>query len=429
MPNNKKSTKNKSKRASRNLNNETIAALQRLSIALKDLNTNKNNNNKNNNVDTSISSLIPISINHYRDLPEEIEGAYKMLQEGSELIKAISTKYTLMGKISIEDGSKFSTEMRQGCELTSTAAFLVHQGSGCARPTKKFILQKSLAIVNAVKALVESFATGEALNGNIGARLTGAVWQVCDEVEKIPKGNRACMRRELFTWVRDCNETMQEFSDMIELGPLVDEIDNKENAEDDVFSSGEQYTVKELPVAVASLALIKCSRGILSLSLKACECASEALIKSEQNKDGSCIHELTAEEIDAAKQRKFIILHWINQLHELCRTIGNGATDLGCAMYPPLKLSKPTSEEEEEKDVNFDWSKTELGSQVLEQKESLLLAARIIHDATASSQLGDQERSYEIEMTDEVKEMCSKLLTAIEKRSDEVEKGINNALL
>lgn len=151
------------------------------------------------------------------------------------------------------------------------------------------------------------------------------------------------------------------------------------------------------------------------------------MIKTEQNKDGSCINELTAEEIDSAKQRKFIILHWINQLHELCRTIGNGTTDLGCAMYPPLKFSN--SSEGEENDVNSDWSKTELGSQVLEQKKSLLSAARMIHDATASSQLGDQERSYEIEMTDEVKEMCSKLLTAIEKRSDEVEKGINNAFL
>lgn len=385
---------------SRNLNNETVAALKRLADALKEL------DEKGKSVTTSKNLGIPL--NHWREIPAEVEGAYKMLTEGALLIKNISTKYTLMGKISVEDGSKYSTELRQGCELISTAAFLVHQPScGCARPTRSFIKQKSRGIVNSVTSLVESFVSLKALDGNVGAQITGAVWQACDElIEKIPKGNRACMRRELFTWVLDCNETMQEFNELIEVGPLDTQDDETQPSEDYSGATGEQYSSKEITIASGSLALIKCSRGIINLALKACECAGEAVAKLEKES-------MDSEDKDAITVRKMVILQWISNLHETCRKIGDGATDLGCAMYPPLNFSG----------AEEDWTNTELGNQVSQQKAWLLSGAHSIHNPI----LG--ECQLEIVMSDEVMEMCSKLLSAIEKRAEEVEDGIKNAIM
>lgn len=409
MPSSKKSNKNKAKVENRNLNNETIAALKRLAAALKEL------DERGKSIVSSTNPGIPLG--HWRDIPADVEGAYKMINDGAELIKAISTKYTLMGKISIEDGSKYSMELRQGCELISTAAFLVHQPTcGCARPTRSFIKHKSRGIVNSVMTLVESFVSLKALDGNVGAQLTGAVWQACDAViEKVPKGNRACMRRELFTWVKDCNETMEEFDALIELGPAAEESSQTSEEEKsdeetwdrfcDNMGTGEQYSIKEISIVTASLALIKCSRGIIGLTLKACECAGEAVANLDKEI-------ALSEDKNTNSVRKMLILQWISNLHETCRKLGDGATDLGCVMYPPLNLSG----------AEEGWTNADLGGQVERQKDWLLSAAHAISNPIP----GDGQ--VEIDMSDEVKEMCSNLLTAIEKRSKEVEDGIKNAL-
>jgi len=354
-----------------------------------------------------------------------------MLHDGAEIIKATSTKYTLMGKISIEDGSNYSTELRQGCELISTAVFMVHQPlGGCARPTRLIMRQKAGSVIKAVTTLIESFVSLKAVEKNVGAQLTGAVWSACDEIlTKLPKGNRACMRRELFTWVGECNETMQEFQDLIELGPE-DETESASTSEgqekekdsgggievegeewDDFcenMGTGEQYTLKEMPIVTASLALVKCSRGIIGLAMKACECAGQVVASLETDDDNHNQEDDNQEE-EEATVRKMAILQWISDLHEMCWTIGVGATDLGCVMYPPLDLS------------SSDWAKTELGSQVLQQKTCLLSAAHAINNPVLV-------QGGVIEMSEEVKEMCSKLLSAIETRADEVEKGISDEL-
>ena len=67
-------------------------AINQLGVALQELNDASE--------DTKMS--------HWRDIPEDVNSAYKMLQEGAEIIKATSTKFTLVGKISMEDGSKLA---------------------------------------------------------------------------------------------------------------------------------------------------------------------------------------------------------------------------------------------------------------------------------------------------------------------------------
>jgi len=97
--NNKKTKKNKASsnkhgitKAALKSNKNVKNALSRLSIALKELD------------DTSGST----TISHWREIPEDVNSSYMMLQDGAELIKATSTKYTLVGKISMEDGAQLA---------------------------------------------------------------------------------------------------------------------------------------------------------------------------------------------------------------------------------------------------------------------------------------------------------------------------------
>jgi hypothetical protein len=404
MVNNKKnnSSKKTAKVASKNMNQETLIGLRRLATALKELDdTGKNEVTEEN---------IGISINHWRDLPPEVEHAYKMMNDGAEVIKATSTKYTLIGKIDVDDGSKFCTELRQGCELISTSAFLIHQPSmGCARSTRYFAKQNARAVVATVVALIESFVSLRAIGGNTGAQLTGAVWSACDKIiEKIPKGNRTCMRRELFTWVSECNETMQEFQDLLDSTSPEDQEDNTK-AWDKFCSNpgtGETYTALEHPIVAACIAIIKCSRGVLGLAIKSLECAGDEVMRLTVDLDAAAEKE---------KTRRRQILQWMSNLHEICRNIGEGATDLGYLLYPPLDLCV--------EGVEMLPSATKLGQQMLNQKRVLLSASYMINDA-----LPAKDGQVAMVMSEEVKEMCSKLLSAIEIRSNDAEQSIASAL-
>ncbi len=108
MTNKKKSSSGNKKKekakapTQQNLNAENLEALQRLSAALKSL------DDKGLAECGNRENQPGIILSHWRELDGEVLHAYKMLNDGAELIKATSTKYTLMGKINLEDGSKFA---------------------------------------------------------------------------------------------------------------------------------------------------------------------------------------------------------------------------------------------------------------------------------------------------------------------------------
>ena len=130
------------------------------------------------------------------------------------------------------------------------------------------------------------------------------------------------MRRDLFTWILECQDTMREFEELLL-------IHNSGATPDDttweMFTSGQsdEYAPEEQPIAVASLALIKCSRGSLKTALQACEAV------------GSHLPELN----DNTNQQQEL-LAWISKLHDMARTVGDGMTDLGSLMYPPLEMEE-----------------------------------------------------------------------------------------
>jgi hypothetical protein len=146
------------------------------------------------------------------------------------------------------------------------------------------------------------------------------------------------MRRELFTYLKDCNETMEEFQEMIDLGPALREEDESElqdtpGDQDDAWEAflsgqGQQYTLEELPVATAVVALVKCSRGCTNLMLQLGEVIGQQLQE------------------DTRPPQDQILLDWLARAHELGRAVGGGATDLGATLYPPLQLDPLTVQAE-----------------------------------------------------------------------------------
>jgi hypothetical protein len=344
-------------------NQRVLEALERLATSLSELPDKKSSP----------------KLSHWRLLSEPVETAYKVMTDGAELVKATATKYTLVGKINVEEGSKLAKDLLQGCELVATGALVICEDTvGCSRSARHHVKQAARAIIATTLELVRVFANGSVFEEKeqIGAQKTGATWSACDQFFKIPKGNRASMRRDLFTWTKECNETMQEFTEMIQLGPLDND---EEEGSDDAFGD-DQYTAKELPIVEASLALIKISRGSMNVALNGCEAAGDA----------------------ARGNAEEGLLEWIATLHNLSRVVGEGMTDLGTCLYPPLEL------------IVDDNQGGHLRKQLAVQRDAIVALHDFCLDAT-------------FELPQEVRELAFKLRAAAQTRYEEAYSMITEA--
>ena len=280
----------------------------------------------------------PPNLSHYRVLPDNLQTAYALLHQGATLVRATATKYALVGAIDTKDQGSLGTDLLKGCELIGAACHVtMPDPNGCSRALREYTQKAVLSIFVATLKLVEAFypqlasskqtISVASKDNNVGAQRTGAVWEACDHIlnKMLPQGNRNAMRRELFTLTRECNDTMEEFQELVELGPR-DETEEQnveqEEEEDDYFGNDEddQYSELELPMAQACLGLLKNSRGNMKVALEACE----ALGKLEQ---------------ESGESEKSKHLRAILTTHGHAKKVGEGVTDLGSLLYPPLQPS------------------------------------------------------------------------------------------
>jgi hypothetical protein len=271
------------------------------------------------------------TLSHYRSIPESVNSSYELFQQGAALVHATSTKYTLLGKV--EGGILQQTQVAQdlivGCQHVATAILaLSDESTGCCRSVKMHARQHGLAILTSVMNLIQCFVEDVQFHlrhpEEANAR-TGAVWECCETSKTMPKGNRNAIRRDLFRYVLDCNETMKEFQELLDLSALEDEGESdrrkKENSDDCVEKEYEWqdeyeddlYDSLELPVATACVFLVKCSRGCLNWTMQVLEILGES-----QGKQSPSVMDL------------------LDQLAEQAKTVGDGMTDLGAALYPPI---------------------------------------------------------------------------------------------
>ena len=240
-------------------------------------------------------------LSHYRTLPISVQQSYSMLQQGAALVHATSTKYTLMGKLDAGEQTKICADLVKGCQYLATGCLALHDPlTGCARSTRHHARQAVRGILQTVTQLVECFAidhTGVPTESQIGAQKTGAVWEMCNVIleKKLPVGNRNAMRRDLLTYMKDCHETLTEFQEKVDKGPSLKEEEAEETKEfvDDgglspweAFLDGDedQYSTQELPVAIACVAVVRCSRGSINAALQAMEAVGAQLTTTNERK-------------------------------------------------------------------------------------------------------------------------------------------------
>jgi len=284
---------------------------------------------------------------------------------------------------------------------------------GCARSTRTYAKRAARAVVVSVSSLIDCFIDQSAYApGTIGAQKTGAVWSACDAVAKMPKGNRTSMRRDLLTWAVECNETMVEFEELVQASLSSETAeDGSGSAENNDISwedfchgvgSGDVYQPLQIPLVNACLGLIKCSRGSINSVLQSCEAAGDCAI-TEGN----------AEQTES-------ILEWINKLHESCRKVGEGMTDLGSLLYPPLEILKndpsisdSVEDKDKQKDDELLHSFGEIGSQILRQKHDVLFVANMII-----------ESSDIVKLPEEALDLAKKLDVAAQRRCEDARNAL-----
>jgi len=316
-----------------------LDALRRLSQQLSEL---------------DVTTVNPLT--HYRQLPEPVVQAKDFLYNGAVVLHSTATKYSLLGTVDQVEQNKLKEDLIRGCNVMATGCVLVHEKAvGCSRALRKHIKRACRAVIDAVLQLVESFYNGSALVDHVGAQKAGIVWQACDVIieKKVPIGNRNAIRRDLYVYMMECQETMGEFNGLIEKGaappqPKTDDKakasttsendKNKKEGEDDededdendaawdAFAEDEQlYLEQELPVATACVALVKVSRGTMNLTLQALEAV------------GSVLQEFLVNERDPTPKDR-ARFEWMERLYTLALKVGDGMTDFGTNLYPALDL-------------------------------------------------------------------------------------------
>ena len=329
-------------------------------------------------------------LSHYRGtsaaaLPEGVQQSYALLQRGAGLVHATSTKYTLMGKLDAPEQTKMGSDLLQGCQYLATGCLALHDPvTGCSRSVRHHARKAVRAILVTTTLLMECFALNHATStqqeNQEGAQKTGAVWEACNVIleKKLPIGNRNAMRRDLLTFKIECDETLTEFQEIIDLGPALQDEAEQENMQaessfqDFLDGNEDQYSDRELPVAVACLAIIKCSRGSINATLQALE---DVILSSE----GECLSAC-----DKAK------LTWMSRLHGLASAVGNGMTDMGACLYPPLNLESIKAEVD---------------------RQAAAVELCVNHMVEAKTADGET-----VELTEEVKQLTTKLQTVTQTR-------------
>jgi Grap2 and cyclin-D-interacting len=270
------------------------------------------------------------------------------------------------------------------CQILVACIMTLHtnQGLGCAPATCRHAKRAVHQILHAVVALIQAFFPNPDTPPLDPAQRTGVVWDACHNIigplsthssssnsqqnetlnsksntpqkliPTIPLGNRNAIRRDLLQFKLECQDTIREFellwsqsrdrrttlsqqqqqqqpsSSSHSNGKYDDnDDDDEDDVEEEDFEDDEFYTTaRELKIVTPCLALLKCSRGALNITVNMIDHIGMSIVQ----------HNLDENDV----RQKY---RWIQSLTELIHDVGMGVTELGATMYPPLTEEPETS--------------------------------------------------------------------------------------
>jgi len=260
-----------------------------------------------------LSDVSSPQLSHYREAPDE---DYTRIAQGAELISSTATKYSLLGKVSVVEHEKCAKEFLQGCDTLRHACVRICSdqagfGSAARKHAKRAVLAILQAVIQLLTFWTEEYAQDK--TDTMGSQRCGLVWEMCNHVleKRMPRGNCNSMRRNIMSLMSECQDSINEFQDVINAG-VAPENDDEDVEDEDVFDGeDEMYSLSEMNVAKASLNLLKCSFRSLRVSLAVMD---EYGAVPSFGAASSC--------------------------YEIAHRIGNGVTDLASALYPPLDMQE-----------------------------------------------------------------------------------------
>ena len=171
-------------------------------------------------------------------------------------------------------------------------------------------------------------------------------------ISTLPLGNRNAIRRDLLNFKLECQDTIQEFELLISESTIHlstthskntttkqkkqyddsiddDDDDDDDNDEDDDDDDEEDFytTPQEIRIVTPCVALLKCSRGALNITLNMMDHIGTSIVSTTNNHTNNNNDVIT-------NQQKYI---WIQYMYDEIYLIGRKVTELGATLYPPLQ--------------------------------------------------------------------------------------------
>ncbi len=139
-------------------------------------------------------------------------------------------------------------------------------------PLRMYTRQHVRGAWASIASLVQHFVGRREIGGidfDDGSKVAwraSAVWDACNKTKRLlPRGNRSTMKRELLVWVRNCNESIEDFEGILLLSPRSNCGGKGDDGDEE--EAEEPYVEMEMAVARASVNVMKCSKNVLNLIL------------------------------------------------------------------------------------------------------------------------------------------------------------------
>jgi Grap2 and cyclin-D-interacting len=366
---------------------------------------------------SSLQYDVTTRLNHYSIVPTDLQELYDAMHQHATIIHTTVTKYTLMQQMVVRSNTDkknshdksvtadshiaiaaITKELLHSCRIlvASTIALYTNDDDDHHLKTNAIGASQSLChhtktaihkIIHSVVQLLQVFpssttgSNGSDNNNNNNnmdpAQYTGVVWEACQTIigdttknttttthqnnksrnmiSTIPLGNRNAIRRDIFNYKLECQDTIQEFELLLQQSQnrirtvntnlnsnnnnnkkkryddsSDDDDDDEEDDEDEFYT-----TLQEINIVTPCVALLKCSRGALNITLNMIDHIGLSIVIPDNNNKNNNNNLKNKNHQQHSKETR-LKYFWIQHLCQEMTTIGRGLTELGATLYPPL---------------------------------------------------------------------------------------------